>query len=367
LAYRLEEPILRIRDNEEMEGAMHRKTFVTIIMAVCALGLVLAGTATAMHHMPGKGVTVNPARATWTTGFFLEAIYSRALEDLGYTVKDPKKVSNPIFYQSVYNGDVDFWANGWFPIHYAQLPKNFEKNAKLAGTVVKGGALQGYLVSKRDVEKFGIKSLNDFKRPEVKKAFDSNKDGKADLVACPPGWGCEKVITHHLKVYGLEDHINPIKASYSASMADAVARYQSGEPVFFYTWTPNWTVNRFKPGEDVVWINVPETIPSAAQKGYEDAMVHSGVAGAVSDPIKMGFPGNDINVVANKAFLAKNPAAAKMFEVMSIPFADIAAQNAKMYEGENTEKDIDRHVSEWIALNKDQWDAWLEEARKAAK
>ena len=64
----------------------------------------------------------------------------------------------------------------------------------ICGTVVKGGALQGYLVSKRDVEKFGIKSLDDFKRDDVKKAFDANGDGKADLVACPPGWGCEKVI-----------------------------------------------------------------------------------------------------------------------------------------------------------------------------
>jgi glycine betaine/proline transport system substrate-binding protein len=346
-----------------------RKTFWLTIAAL-AMSLVFIGPAMAMHHMPGQGVTVQPARATWTTGFFLEAIYSRALEDLGYDVKDPKKLSNPIFYKSVYQGDVDFWANGWFPIHYAQLGMpydQYKKKASIAGTVVKGGALQGYLVSKREVEKFGIKSLDDFKRPEVMKAFDANGDGKADLVACPPGWGCEKVVTLHLKAYGLEDYINPIKASYSASMADAVARYQSGEPVFFYTWTPNWTVNRFKPGKDVMWINVPKIIPSPAQKGYEDAMVHSGVKGAVTDPIKMGFPGNDIDVVANNQFLADNPAAAKMFEVMSIPFSDIAAQNAKMYEGENTEKDIDRHVDEWIAGHKDTWEGWLQEARNAAK
>ena len=346
-----------------------RKTFWMTIAAV-ALSLMLIGPVTAMHHMPGKGVTVQPARATWTTGFFLEAIYSRALEDLGYDVKDPKKLSNPIFYKSVYQGDVDFWANGWFPIHYAQLGMpydQYKKKAVIAGTVVKGGALQGYLVSKREVEKFGIKSLDDFKRPEVMKAFDANGDGKADLVACPPGWGCEKVVAFHLDAYGLEDYINPIKASYSASMADAVARYKSGEPVFFYTWTPNWTVNRFKPGKDVMWINVPKITPSPAQKGYEDAMVHSGVDGAVTDPIKMGFPGNDIVVVANNQFLADNPAAAKMFEVMTIPFSDIAAQNAKMFEGENTEKDIARHVDEWIAGHKDTWEGWLEEARKAAK
>ncbi|MEZ4576636.1 MAG: glycine betaine ABC transporter substrate-binding protein [Desulfobacterales bacterium] len=138
-------------------------------------------------------------------------------------------------------------------------------------------------------EKYNIKSLDDFKRPEVKKAFDKNGDGKADLTACPPGWGCEKAIAFHMKVYGLEDAINPVKASYEAGMASAIGSYKNGEPVFFYTWTPNWTVFKFQPGKDVMWINVPEIIPSEAQKSAVDRMTVSGVAGAVSDPIKLGF------------------------------------------------------------------------------
>ena len=56
-----------------------------------------------------------------------------------------------------------------------------------------------------------------------------------------------------------------------------------------------------------------------------------------------------------------------MFEIMTIPFADIAAQNAKMFEGENTEADIERHVNEWVAAHKQEWNGWLEEARRAAK
>jgi glycine betaine/proline transport system substrate-binding protein len=318
-------------------------------------------------HMPGKGITVQPARATWTTGFFLEALYSRALEELGYTVKDPKKLANPIFYQSVCDGDVDFWANGWFPIHYAQLPKNFDECGSLVGYIVKAGGVQGYLVSKKDAEKFNIKTLADFKREEVKKAFDANNDGKADLVACPPGWGCEKVISHHLSVYDLEDHVNPIKAAYEASMADAVARYNAGEPVFFYTWTPNWTVFKLKPGKDVVWIGVPEIIPSDAQKGLEDALVASGIEGAVSDPLKVGWVANDIRVAANNNFLKKNPAAKKLFEIMSVPLADIAGQNHRMFKGENSEADIEGHVDEWIAENKATWEGWLTQAKKAAQ
>ncbi|MGD9018471.1 MAG: glycine betaine/L-proline ABC transporter substrate-binding protein ProX, partial [Desulfobacterales bacterium] len=290
----------------------------------------------------------------------------KGLTELGYDVKAPKDLQNPIFYKSVALGDVDYWTNGWFPMHNAQTPNDFAEKAQKIGYVVKAGGLQGYLVSKKEVEKFGIKSLDDFKRPEVKEAFDSNGDGKADLTACPPGWGCEKVIGHHLDVYGLADHINPVKAAYEAGMASALGDYKSGKPVFFYTWTPNWTVYKFKPGEDVMWINVPEIKPTEAQAEAEDRMTVAGVDGAVSDPVKLGFVVSDIMVVANKDFLDKNPAAAKFLEVFNLPLSDINAQNTLMNEGQKSEKDIERHAAEWISKNQDKWNGWLDEARKAA-
>jgi glycine betaine/proline transport system substrate-binding protein len=275
-------------------------------------------------------------------------------------------MSNPIFYQAVAFGDVDYWAHGWMPNHKNQLPKNFNEGAEIVGYLIKAGGLQGYLVSKQEVEELNIKSLDDFKRPEVKERFDENGDGKADLVACPPGWGCEKVITHHFEAYNLDPHINPLKAQYAAGIADALARYRDGGPVFFYTWAPNWTVNKFEPGKDVMWVNVPEIVPLGTQAEAKERMTVSGIEGAVTDPVKLGFVVSDIRIVASKDFLNDNPAASKLFEIMTIPVADVNAQNNKMFEGENTWKDIERHVDEWIEENQDKWNGWLEEARKAA-
>lgn len=330
----------------------------TILATIMLTMLVFAGNLSAAD-LPGKGKTVQPARATWTTGFFLEALYGRALKELGYDVLVAKDLSNPIFYQALCQGDVDYWANGWFPLHNAQLPEEFDQKAEKVGYVAQGGALQGYLASKDMVEKLEITSLEDFKRDEVKEAFDDNGDGKADLVACPPGWGCEKGIAKHMEAYGLEDHINLIKASYSASMADAVARAEAGKPVFFYTWTPNWTVFRLKPGKDVMWLNVPQDI-----EGENTDAVN--VEGAVTDPLKMGFVPNDITVVANKEFLKNNPAAEKLFQVMYVPLQAVFAQNNKMFKGENKQRDIERHVDEFIAKNKKKWDEWLAAAKEAA-
>ena len=340
-----------------------------VIMSATLALMTLTGTVAALatDAQPGKGVTVKPARATWNTGFFQEALVRRGLETLGYDVQKPKDLANPIFYKAVSLGDIDYWTNGWFPMHNDQLPENFDEKGEKLGYVVKAGGLQGYLVSKKEAEKYKITSLDDFKRDEVKKAFDTNNDGKADLTACPPGWACEKVITHHMDVYNLKDHINPVTASYEAGMASALAAHKAGEPIFFYTWSPNWTIFKLKPGQDVVWINVPEIMPTEAQSKAVDRMTVSGIEGAVSDPIKLGFIVADIRIVANKKFTEKNPAAKKFFEVFTLPLGDINEQNTRMNEGEKSEKDIAGHVDEWIAKNQEKWNGWLATARTAAK
>ena len=96
-------------------------------------------------------------------------------------------------------------------------------------------------------------------------------------------------------------------------------------------------------------------------------MTVSGIEGAVTDPIKLGFVVSDIRIVANKKFIKKNPAAKKFFEVFTLPLNDINEQNTRMNEGEKSQKDIERHVDQWIAKNQSKWDGWLQQAREAAQ
>ena len=305
---------------------------------------------------PGEGKSINMARATWDTGWFQAAIYKQLLEKLGYDVSQVRTLDNPPFYQAVGQGDMDLWVNGWFPLHNTYR-ENFEDGASIVGYVAEGGALQGYLVDKKSAEQYGITNLMDFTKPEIKEAFDSNGDGKADLVACPPGWGCEEKITNDLEELDLGDHINPIKAGYSASMADALGRYKQGDPILFYTWTPNWTVGLLAPGKDVVWIEMPNATESTTVADVE---------GCVDNPCELGWQANDIRPVANNEFLDNNPAVNAVLEEARIPLDDIFAQNAKMNEGEDSQEDIDRHAAEWIENNSDLVNGWLEAARQAA-
>ena len=316
---------------------------------------------------PGEGTTVTPAIANWESARPIAQIFITLLEELGYEVEDPSTLANPIFYQSLVNGDVDYWAHSWMPNQSNQLPSNFEERAAFAGTVVERGALQGYLVDKASAEEYGITSLADFERDEVKQAFDSNGDGEADLVGAESGWAIAEAIDYQLEQYGLEDDINTLDASYNAMFADVLARYNNGEPVFFYTWTPNYTVFDLVPGEDVVWINVPEIAPTPEQEDLVDSMTVSNVTGAVSDPLKMGFPANDIRVAANQEFLDENPVAASLFSQVKIPLADVSEMTARINEGEDSVEEVAAMAQEWLDNHQEEVSGWLETARAAAQ
>ncbi|MGV0912671.1 glycine betaine/L-proline ABC transporter substrate-binding protein ProX [Martelella sp. FOR1707] len=323
-------------------------------------------SAMAYDETPGEGVSVTIAQADDDTGWIITEVYSQLLAELGYDMQKPLNSNVPVSYQAVSQGSADFYYDGWLPLHNVYLEQS-GFNAKPVGYVVKQGALQGYLVDKASAEKYDIKTLDDFKRDDVKEAFDRNGDGKADLVACPPGWGCELTIQHQLDAFDLRDHINPIKAGYSASMADAIAAHSNDEPILFYTWTPNWTVGELKPGEDVVWIETPSVALPEDQEGLKDSATVEGLKGCVADPCRLGWPVNDIRIVANNDFIADNPVAATLIEEASLPIEFIYRQNAAMRNGANSPEDLHKQAADWIAANRDTVDGWLDAARSAAQ
>ena len=113
--------------------------FTTIVLAAL---LATAGLANAGGHLPGEGVTLTPAVATWEDARPVHAIFELILEELGYDLRPAVGLSNPIFYQAVALGDVDFWTSGWFPLHEPQLPAGFSDSASIVGTIAAAGGVQ---------------------------------------------------------------------------------------------------------------------------------------------------------------------------------------------------------------------------------
>jgi glycine betaine/proline transport system substrate-binding protein len=308
--------------------------------------------------------TIRMAQATWDTGWFQAAIYTQLLEELGYEVSDPETLSPEEFYPALAEGEYDLWVNGWFPLHTADISGEGSRNIVPIGSQARGSALQGYLIDKLTADTSGITSLADLQDPAVAELFDADGNGKADLIGCNEGWGCEAVINHHLEEYGLADTVEHVQGNYSDLMLDGIDRFEEGEPILFYTWTPNWPLNKLETGSDVIWLEVPyASLPEDEDMASQESMTTvPNIEGCASSPCNLGFPLNDIRAVANQAFLDANPAALRLLELVQIPLEDIVEQNDTMFFGEDSPEDIRRQAENWIAQNEVQVSAWLEEA-----
>lgn len=330
-------------------------------LAGLAASVVLAcgaGVANAQDALPGAGVSVQPLKSSLAEEAFQTVLVMRGLEKLGYDVQPLKDLEPATEHVAIANGDGTFMAHHWNPLH-AEFYRNSGADRKLwRSGPYSGNAAQGYLVDRKTAEKYGITNLSQLKDPKIAALFDTNGDGKADLTGCNPGWGCELAIEHHLKAYGLAGTVTHNQGSYAALIADTIARYRQGQPVLYYTWTPYWVSAVLRPGRDVVWLQVPFSA-SPGQEGDADTALPNGR--------NYGFKVNAQHIVANKAFVEKNPAARRLFELMRLPVADINAQNLRMSRGENKAADVERHADAWIKAHQQTFDGWIAEALRAAR
>ena len=337
-----------------------RRISIAVTLTVLLLISIGAGIAVAQSDdEPADNPPVRMARATWDTGWFQAEVYRLLIQQLGYEVEGPLTMDNDEFYTAVAAGEVDLWANGWFPTQDSFVQEEF---AERVGTQVDDGALQGYFVDRSTAQAHGITNLGDLSSREVAALFDHDGDGLADLIGCEPSWGCAAIIDHHLDAYGLRGTVEQVQGAYSPLIRATFDQYRAGQPVLYYTWTPNWTVGELVPGRDVVWLETPFPSLPAEQAAYLDRTSIAGIPGCANDPCGVGWPPNDIRVVANTEFLEANPSIRKLLELVVIPLADISAQNALMVADEGDPEDIRRHAKEWVGANEVIVQRWIEAA-----
>ena len=330
-----------------------------VLVALLLLGLGAGTVAGQTDHETHDEPLVRMARATWDTGWFQAEVYKLLLERLGYRVEGPVTMENRDFYHAVASGGVDLWVNGWFPSHDRHVEAGL---AETVGTQVDAGALQGYFTDSATAAEHGITNLGDLADPGLAALFDLDGNGKADLIGCDAGWACAEIIDHHLEAYGLAGTVEQVQGDYSPLISEAIARLRAGQPVLYYTWTPNWTVGELVPGRDVVWLETPFASLPTDQESFLDRTSIPGIPGCANDPCQVGWPPNDIRAVASSGFLERNPAVRRLLEQVVIPMEDISAQNARMVEDEGDPEDIRRHAEDWLRTNESLVLEWIHEA-----
>jgi glycine betaine/proline transport system substrate-binding protein len=313
--------------------------------ALVAAALLVPGLGHAAD-LPGKGITVRPIAGNDAESLFQLEVVNIALEKLGYGVVRAEQVPLAIYYQSVADGERDFGAETW----WLEAQPLYNKAGGPAKATVIGplidNATQGYLIDKATAERYHISKLEQLADPKIAALFSADGQGKALLNGCPPGWPCERVIDYQIKAYGLTATVTHTKGDPTVLKADVVSRFKNGQSVLYYSWQPYWLNQVLIPGNDVVWLDVDTVKLPNDQKDHKTVTQH-------------GWEVSSIRIDANNDFLAKNPAARKLFELAKIPLADVERENLLLIKGEKSRDDIRRHAEDWVRQNQAVVDGWV--------
>ena len=330
---------------------------------------------------PGEGVSVTMARANWSTGYMQAAIYAALLRELGYSVSEPAdlELAPANAYVAMAGGEFDFWVNSWYPNHdpflNGEMPDTSLVNehvSKIGEEMVAGG-LEGLLTNKSLVDEHGIKTLDqimdDAALFEVYESTDPDSRRRRhpdSRVRRGAGDATSRSTRRSNWPAGATGSSSWRSVVMTPVIADAVARANDGTPFIAYTWTPSGYVTQLIPGDNAMWLaQEADTVHdgSTDNPGFKvDAPAALSTDVCTNDPCYLFRNSADILVTANNDFLAANPAAAKLLELVKISVVDVALQNVLYDGGENTTDDVNRHAADWIASNRDKVDGWLAEA-----
>jgi len=337
---------------------------------------------------PGEGTVINMGRANWSSGWVQAQILHDLLEELGYEVSSPDDLefAPDLGYETMAEGDMDFWANSWYPGHLSWWEGKRTDGARvgdhlvrLEGSLMPGGGLQGMLITKSWAEENGVTTLDQINADEALwSQLDSDGNGKGEFYGCPEDWTCDDIMASNIEFAGWTN-LEQTQAGYDAMFAEFLDKAKAGDPAIIYTWTPTSYIAQAFPGEITMWLSMnnesvlDDSNPLGRQGGEEYTQIRGpeiGYRGLGADTClqgpdgcQVGWLATDIEITANKDFLAANPAAEALFREFAPPMIDLAIAGVALGNSDGAQADVEKIAADWIAQNRALADGWLDAAR----
>jgi len=339
------------------------------------------------NDRPAEGLTATLGRGNWSSGYVQAQILHDLLEELGYEVTSPDQFefAPDLAYQTMARGEIDFWANSWYPSHLSwwegELPDGTaigDNLVRLEGSLMPGGGLQGYLVTKAWVDEAGFTTMDEINDTEALwQALDSDGNGKGEFYGCPEDWTCDDIMASTIEFAGW-DNLEQVQAGYDAMFADFLVKAQAGEPAITYTWAPTSYLAQAIPGDTTMWLSTLDAsvLDSSNPLGKEGGDSYDQLGGYKGlgpetctqgpDGCQTGWIAADIEITANTEWMAANPIAGALFDVFKPPLIDLAIAGVDLESSDGTQADVEKVAAGWIADNRALADEWLAVARAAA-
>ncbi len=365
------------RPGLDPSGAGLAVTASTAADASAAAGSAAGGLGN--DALPGAGVTVIAGRSSIDEGYFQAALLTELLTELGYEVSDPADGwwEFDEVYPVLAEGEIDFWPHGRSPGHEHRLAQSrldgttVGEHVVLVGDLIPVGGVFGLLITRLTARDHGIRSLQQINEsPDLVELFDSDGNGKAEIYGCPVQHQCSTVIDETV-AFNRWTNLEQIYGDVGQVTADSASAEAAGIPRIQYKWAPSEHTALLVPGQNVVWLSLgteDNVIDGSTPVGRNYRLTGPAPLGerCTDDPCWLGWSWDTIRVAANRDFIEANPAAARLFELVTLDGAVVAQQIYNTFYEPSELGDPQTQAREWLAEHRELADGWLTEARLAA-
>ncbi|MEP9398795.1 glycine betaine ABC transporter substrate-binding protein [Mesorhizobium sp. KR2-14] len=206
---------------------------------VCGLALATAFSFT-QSGFANAGTKVVLADLTWDEPRVVNAVLKEILtQKYGADVELITADQTAVFAAMAKgDGSVDVHPAVWSGAQQTNIDKFVTEEKKVRLNEKPYNATDGFYIPTFIAQQYGIKSIEDLKKPEIAKLFDINGDGRGDYWPGGPGWGVTNIYRVKAVSYGLEELYDPIVASDALIKAQIATAFQKKTGVLFYYWKP---------------------------------------------------------------------------------------------------------------------------------
>lgn len=272
-----------------------RKIIWLLVAAVVAAGVW------ACNPDSGNKKKITIAYVNWAEGVAMTQLAKVMLEDQGYTVTLKNADVAPVF-AAVAGGDADVFMDTWLPVTHQSYMETFGDKLTILGIDYENAKI-GLVVSDNSPVK-SIEELN------ANKALFEGK-----IVGIDAGAGIMGKAEVAVKEYGLKYELQA--SSEAAMMATVKKKMDAGEPVLVTGWAPHWMFAKYK-------------------------------LRFLEDPKKVFGETEQLNIVANKAFVAHDAAAVSFFSKFKLNDQQLSSLMAALLEADGQETAA---VRTWMTAN----------------
>lgn len=263
------------------------------------------------------------------------------------------------------DGQLDVIGDFWMPNQNARWTEFVEKKKSILHNDEPYNGIQRLWIPGYLQDSHKIYSVDDLRKPEIAKLFDSDGNGLGEYWPGAPGWGSTQIWMVKMRSYGLDRLFEETIVDQAVFLNKLDSEYKKKRAMLFYYWTPEWVPQAYD-------IRPLKEAPFTGYKGEnaKDSPLYAGEKGCFElyspretqdwlerSRITCQNPDAQIWVLYSKTLPSRAPKAAQFFKQIKLDPNEVSKWIGAISRDKKDPQDV---AEEWVAKNKLIVDKWIQ-------